>query len=51
MKRYKGSITKLLSTVCPEYKKSCMDFVSEVITDLKLNNVQDVQNVPLEYRM
>ncbi len=44
---YHGSLTKLLSTVLPEYKKMCRDFVESVVHDLKLPSIQHLVDVPL----
>ncbi len=46
---YRGSLSKLLSSVYPEYKQACRNFVHTIMQDLKLSKVQDVATVPLEY--
>ncbi len=49
MIKYNDSLSKLLSTLLPEYKKACQDFVMEIKDELKLDNVADVLRVPGEY--
>lgn len=46
---YNGSLTKLLSTIYPEYKEMCRQFVNQVMLDFNLNKVEDVLHVSIEY--
>ncbi len=48
LNRY-NSMGHLLTTVYPEYKQACRDFVLNVVRDLKLNSVKDILTVPIEY--
>ncbi len=47
--KYKYSVSKVLSSVLPEYKKACTTFVYSIVQDQKLQRVEDIVNVPLEY--
>lgn len=49
LKKYKGSTSKLLVTLHPEYKKNCRDIVMSVVRDMKLSKVEDILYVPQEY--
>ncbi len=44
--KYHGSLSKLLSTVYPEYKQICRDLMVKMSHDLKL---QDVSHIPVAY--
>ncbi len=48
-KRYNNSVSKLLTTIYPEYKQRCRDFVNQVVRNLQLSKVEEVLNVPQEY--
>ncbi len=43
---YNGSLSKLLSTVYPEYQRACRTAVLRVVNDLKLNKMEDLLDVP-----
>ncbi len=49
LKKYDYSLSKLLTTLYPEYKQMCRTFVMHAIHDLNLKKVEDLVNVPLEY--
>ncbi len=49
LQKYHGSVTKLLVTVYPEYKKMCREFVIEIVQDAKISKVEDVVSLPQEY--
>ncbi len=47
--KYGGSVVKMLSTLYPDYKQMCRDWVVNVVHELKLKNTEDIVNVPQEY--
>ncbi len=47
--KYKGSMSKLLATLYPEYRQACRDTVCSIVHDLKLARVEDLIHVPLQY--
>ncbi len=49
MSKYGDSISKLLTAVCPEYKKACRDFVMRIKEDLNLSRVEDMLTVQHSY--
>ncbi len=49
IKKYNGSLTKLLTTIYPEYKQVCRDAVMKMVKDMKVNNVQELVHIPVEY--
>ncbi len=42
-----GSLSKLLSTFYPEYKKACRDAVDNAVHELNLSKVEDVAKFPM----
>ncbi len=49
MSKYNNCVSKLLSTVFPEYKQACRDVVLQLKKDLKLEKVEDLIEVPLDH--
>ncbi len=47
--KYNGSLSKLLTTVLPEYRQACRERLIRTARDLKLPKVEDLITVPLEY--
>ncbi len=47
--RYENSPSKLLSTLYPEYKNSCKEFLISIAREWKLSNIADLQNIPPKY--
>ncbi len=43
------SIGKLLTTLYPEYKLMCKQFIADIVHDLKLSKIEDVLSVSLKY--
>ncbi len=50
LRKHDGSLSKLLTTLCPEYKTMCKDFVQSVMNDMKLSKVEDITTIPLKYQ-
>ncbi len=48
--KYSNSLSKILTTLVPEYKEMCRSFIMKVKQDLQLETMQDVVNVPFEYQ-
>ncbi len=49
LQKYKGSLSKLLVSVYPEYKQFCRDCAMIMVQDLKLSKPDDLVHVPTEY--
>ncbi len=49
LNKYNHSPNKLLAAVYPEYKTMCRDVVTNIMKDLRLEKVEDILKVPLEY--
>ncbi len=43
------SLSKLLTTLCPEYTQMCRTLVMKIVHDLKLAQVKDVISLPKQY--
>ncbi len=48
--KYNGSTSKLLTTLLPDYKQACVNFVMDIVNELKLKGVEDVIQLPKEYQ-
>ncbi len=49
LSKYNGSVSKLMSTVYPEYRQTCRKSVLKLVEELKLMKVQHLITVPREY--
>ncbi len=49
LKKYHGSLSKLLASVYPEYKQLCRNFVLRLVADMKLSTIEAVLTVPSLY--
>ncbi len=47
--KYYGSIGKLLTTLSPQYKQICREFVFKMMNEWKLSKVEDTIKIPMEY--
>ncbi len=49
LSKYNGSVSVLLSTICPEYLKACREKVMRLASELKLTNLEDIAKLPQKY--
>lgn len=49
LNQYPGGLGKLLSTLSPSYHKTCRALVLDLMKDLKLQKVEDLLHVPVQY--
>ncbi len=49
LRKYNGSLSRLLSTVYPEYRQTCKQALMQLAHDLNTNSVKDLLYVGREY--
>ncbi len=49
LQHYNGSLSDLLKKVFPQYEKVCREAIEKLMTELKLENVEDLTKLPREY--
>ncbi len=49
MYQHYNSVGQLLSSLYPTYREMCRSFVNTIVAELKLDKVEDLLKVPLEY--
>ncbi len=47
--KYDGSVSKLLSSLYPEYKTACTEWIMNIVREKQFEKVEEILNVPMKY--